>query len=36
MVVYVPLGSDIDETRTPTFYDETFWFLRECGIPVLN
>ena len=32
MVIFVPMGSDIDETRRPIFYDETISFLRECGL----
>ena len=27
MVIYVPLGSEIDDTRKPSFYDETYAFL---------
>ena len=32
MVVFVPTGSGIDDTRNPTFYEETYLFLRDCGI----
>ena len=32
MVIYIPEGSDIDETRDPAFYDETYAFLISCGI----
>jgi len=35
MVIFVPYGSDLDYTRTPTFYDETHAFLANCGIPEL-
>jgi DUF2075 family protein len=35
MVIVVPSGSDIDETRKSGFYDETYAFLRECGISEL-
>jgi hypothetical protein len=35
MVIYVPLGSAIDETRKPNFYDDTYAFLCECGISTL-
>ena len=35
MVIYVPLGSEIDDTRKPYFYDETYAFLCECGISEL-
>ena len=32
MVLYVPQGSDEDETRKPIFYDETYRFLTSLGI----
>jgi Schlafen group 3, DNA/RNA helicase domain len=32
MVIYVPYGSEIDDTRKPAFYEETYAFLRDCGI----
>jgi hypothetical protein len=32
MAIYVPVGSDIDDTRNPDFYDQTYAFLRDCGI----
>jgi hypothetical protein len=32
MVIYVPFGSEIDDTRKPIFYDETYAFLCECGV----
>ena len=32
MVLYIPLGSDEDETRKPIFYDETYRFLTSLGI----
>jgi hypothetical protein len=35
MVIYVPFGSKIDDTRKPAFYDETYAFLCECGIAEL-
>jgi hypothetical protein len=35
MVIYVPLGAEIDATRKPSFYDETYAFLCECGISEL-
>jgi hypothetical protein len=35
MVIYVPFGSEIDDTRKPAFYDETYAFLCECGITEL-
>src|SRR5262249_25369990 len=35
MIIYVPHGSEIDETRKSIFYDTTYEFLCECGIPNL-
>jgi Schlafen group 3, DNA/RNA helicase domain len=35
MVIFAPYGSDLDETRAPTFYDETYAFLVNCGITTL-
>lgn len=35
MVIFVPYGSESDLTRPSKFYDGTFEFLRECGIPVV-
>ena len=32
MAIYVPAGSDIDDTRNPDFYEQTYAFLCECGI----
>jgi hypothetical protein len=36
MVILVPRGSELDQTRPPSFYDETFSFLTNCGIPQLR
>jgi hypothetical protein len=36
MVVYVPPGSSSDPTRLPEFYDATYRYLREVGIPQLS
>jgi hypothetical protein len=36
MAIFFPSGSEVDETRKPGFYDETYAFLRECGISELN
>ncbi|MBZ5499768.1 MAG: DUF2075 domain-containing protein [Acidobacteriia bacterium] len=33
MVVFVPTGSTYDPTRSPAFYDSTFNYLRDLGIP---
>ncbi len=35
MVVFVPPGDADDPTRAPAFYDSTFNYLREVGIPEL-
>jgi hypothetical protein len=32
MAIYVPFGSEFDDTRKPMFYDEIYAFLCECGI----
>lgn len=34
MVIFVPLGDGTDHTRPPTFYNETYEFLRSCGLSV--
>jgi hypothetical protein len=36
MVILVPRGTELDQTRPPSFYDETFSFLTSCGIPELR
>lgn len=36
MVILVPCGTERDQTRPPSFYDETFSFLTSCGIPRLR
>lgn len=33
MVIYVPQGNPKDATRSPTFYDATYHYLTELGIP---
>jgi hypothetical protein len=35
MCVFVPPGKESDPTRSPAFYDSTFNYLRELGIPEL-
>lgn len=35
MVLYIPKGSDEDETRQPIFYDETYNYLTSLGIEEL-
>jgi hypothetical protein len=36
MVLFVPYGDSTDATRSPEFYDATFDYLTELGIPVLE
>ena len=36
MVVFVPPGDANDPTRLPSFYDSTFNYLKELGIPTLD
>lgn len=35
MVIFVPPGDSADPTRSPQFYDSTFRYLSELGIPAL-
>lgn len=35
MVIFVPQGDHRDRTRTPSFYDGTYEFLRSSGLPEL-
>lgn len=35
MAIFVPPGDTGDPTRLPAFYDETFGYLRDVGVPVL-
>lgn len=35
MVLVVPEGDDLDPTRDPAFYDQTYAYLREVGVPDL-
>jgi hypothetical protein len=35
MVIFVPPGDPSDATRSPEFYDSTFRYLTELGIPTL-
>ncbi len=35
MVIFVPRGDATDFTRSPIFYDSTFEYFREIGIPVI-
>jgi hypothetical protein len=36
MLILVPWGTELDQTRRPSFYDETFTFLTNCGITQLR
>lgn len=36
MMIFVPLGDLNDPTRSPEFYDSTFHYLTEIGIPALS
>jgi hypothetical protein len=36
MVVFIPQGEQTDPTRSPDFYDSTFNYLIELGLPVLQ
>jgi hypothetical protein len=36
MVIVVPEGHAEDPTRSPTFYDQTFQYLKEIGLPVIT
>jgi hypothetical protein len=36
MVIYVPAGDQRDPTRSPTFYDATYHYLTDIGIPPLK
>ncbi len=36
MVIFIPRGDAIDATRPPAFYDDTYRFLRDCGLEALT
>jgi len=36
MVIFVPQGDKSDPTRTPAYYDSTFHYLSELGLPTLT
>jgi hypothetical protein len=36
MVIYVPRGNPTDPTRSPAFYDATYRYLTDLGIPVAS
>ena len=33
MIIFVPRGNTDDPTRLPSFYDPTYHYLRDCGLP---
>ena len=35
MVIFVPPGNPFDHTRLPEYYDDTYRYLRECGIEAI-
>lgn len=35
MVIFVPEGTHTDPTRDPDFYDQTYAYLKQCGIPTI-
>ena len=35
MVLFVPAGDPSDPTRSPAFYDSTYKYLTELGIPAV-
>lgn len=36
MAIFIPPGDPDDPTRSPAYYDATFAFLADCGLPQLN
>ena len=36
MIIFVPTGDKSDPTRTPAYYDPTFEYLADIGIPVIE
>lgn len=36
MIIFVPKGDNDDPTRPPEFYDETYQFLRSCGVQAIE
>jgi hypothetical protein len=36
MVIYVPRGESVDQTRLPEFYDSTYQYLADLGIPQMG
>lgn len=36
MVIFVPKGDELDGTRSPAYYDDTYAFLKQCGFTELD
>jgi hypothetical protein len=36
MVIFVPPGDPDDPTRNPAYYDTTFNYLADLGIPIIS
>jgi hypothetical protein len=36
MVIFVPKGDELDSTRSPRAYDETFRYLERLGLEILD
>lgn len=36
MALFIPVGSDEDQTRKPEFYDGIFEYLKDIGIPEID
>lgn len=36
MIIYIPLGDPQDKTRSPNFYDNTYLYLKNCGLTDLS
>jgi len=32
MIIFVPKGAEEDPTRPPAYYDQTYEFLKKCGL----
>ncbi len=36
MIIYIPFGDELDKTRSPSYYDNTYLYLKECGLKELS
>lgn len=36
MIIFVPRGASDDPTRPPAYYDQTYDFLKKCGLTALD